>query len=238
VPGDSGDEWEPEPEPEPVPEVPTSTVSASYGSGADVIDWVRIPTYEPGLFDQVAGFLGEDAEPMGGFEMSRSEVTLDQYRACVEAGACEAPPSCTCSVWEESSTTDIAMNCVTFDMANRFARWVGGRLATKDEWRYAAKGGQDFRYYAGSDNADLAGWFEENADGHPYPVCGKKRNGYGLCDMSGNLAEWVADPHERSNDSLRYTLGGSYVGKVTVMGEESGILTFASRFNGIRVVRD
>ena len=66
------------------------------------------------------------------------------------------------------------------------------RLPTEAEWEYAARGGQSFTY-AGSDEAGSVGWYEENSGGTTHPVCGKARNGYGLCDMSGNVWEWVAD---------------------------------------------
>ncbi len=69
---------------------------------------------------------------------------------------------------------------------------TGYRLPTLEEWLYAAKGGENYKY-AGSDNFDEVGWYEENSDGGPHPVAQKKPNRYGLYDMSGNVKEWVWD---------------------------------------------
>ena len=83
--------------------------------------------------------------------------------------------------------------------------WENGfRLPTLDEWIYAGKGGQNYRY-AGSNNLNEVGWYRENSMGKTHPVAQKKANGYGLYDMSGNVWEWVWDSHR----DYRYICGGS-----------------------------
>ena len=68
----------------------------------------------------------------------------------------------------------------------------GFRLPTPEEWCYAEKGGQDFKY-AGSDNLDEVGWCGNNSKNTTHPVATKKANGYGLYDMQGNVSEWCVD---------------------------------------------
>lgn len=86
----------------------------------------------------------------------------------------------------------------------------GFRLPTLDEWQYAARGGQNYRY-AGSNNPDKVSWHYEIINLKEYkthPVAQKKANGYGLYDMSGNVQEWVWDFGVDGRD--RYFCGGSW----------------------------
>ncbi len=82
----------------------------------------------------------------------------------------------------------------------------GFRLPTWDEWKYAAKGGQNYKY-AGSDKLDEVGWYDYNSERTTHPVMQKKSNGYGLYDMSGNVCEWCWDSW---SDYARFHCGGSW----------------------------
>lgn len=82
----------------------------------------------------------------------------------------------------------------------------GYRLPTVEEWQYAARGGQMYRY-SGSDNLGSVGWYHDNSGRVTHPVAQKRPNDYGLYDMSGNVSEWCWDSH--GND-YRYSCGGCW----------------------------
>lgn len=84
----------------------------------------------------------------------------------------------------------------------------GYRLPTVEEWQYAAKGGQEFKY-SGSANLDEVGWYDKNSKEKTHPVAQKNSNVYGLYDMSGNVWEWCWDS-DPDNSYRRCSCGGSW----------------------------
>ena len=83
---------------------------------------------------------------------------------------------------------------VSFNNANDFCRKASAmtgkfvRLATEEEWEYAARAGGDG--LNGAKVADVA-WYKENSEAKQHPVATKPANAYGLYDMLGNVGEWV-----------------------------------------------
>ncbi|MBM4290192.1 MAG: formylglycine-generating enzyme family protein [Deltaproteobacteria bacterium] len=161
---------------------------------AESIQWVRIPA---GSFQMGSQDGDSDEKPihtvtLRAFLMSKTEVTVGQYRKCVEAGVCSEPSS-----WSSNpgSKENHPVTGVDWGQARTFAKWVGADLPTEAEWEYAARGGQSFTY-AGSNSPDDVAWYSSNSGGGTKPVGTKRANGYGLQDMSGNVWEWVLDEYK------------------------------------------
>jgi iron(II)-dependent oxidoreductase len=175
---------------------------APAGGGSE-LDWVRIPG---GSFSMGSNDFSW-AQPVHRvtvptFEMTKTQVTVEQYKACVDAGACTAPDSGGACNWGQSDRGKHPINCVDWHQAQAYAKWAGGRLPTEAEWEYAARsGGRDWKYPWGNGKAtcDRAVMYDGGNDGcgrnSIWPVCSKPRGNttHGLCDMAGNVWEWVQD---------------------------------------------
>jgi formylglycine-generating enzyme required for sulfatase activity len=95
---------------------------------------------------------------------------------------------------------------VTFEDVAAYAAWAGKELPTETEWEFAARGGLEDATYAWGEEFAPGGqamaniwqgrfpWENLLEDGYEgtSPVGAFAANGYGLCDMIGNVWEWTA----------------------------------------------
>ena len=161
------------------------------------------------------------------------EVTVAAYKACSDSGRCKRAGTTNdwadiadkerkafdplCNVRDPDGHARHPINCVDWEMADKFCREQGGRLPTEAEWEFSARG-PDGRKYP---------WGDDDPGAHHVNACGKEcvawgvKNGieekamydvddgfantapvgsfpqgasrYGVQDVVGNVWEWTAD---------------------------------------------
>lgn len=181
------------------------------------LDWVKIPAGTFTMGD-THGDGASNQKPtrsvtLSAFRMARTETTVAQYEACVSAGTCTVPaPKCSSSslsTWggREPGSKANPVNCVTWDQASEFCRWIGGRLPTEAEWEYAARGTDGRKFPWGESPGRIHIAFGGSHSRCAHKLCGEEettfrpvgtffrfgRSPFGLDDMAGNVSEWVAD---------------------------------------------
>ena len=165
----------------------------------DPVEWVVV---EGGRFEMGS----DDVEAEGPrrkirvakYRIGRAEITVEQYGWCVEAGACTPPATDEGCNWDQPDRGGHPVNCVTWAQARRYAEWIGARLPSEAEWEYAARSrGRAWQYPWGNGRATCAHAVMGAACGEAgtAAVCTRPdgRSKQSVCDLAGNVAEWVAD---------------------------------------------
>jgi formylglycine-generating enzyme required for sulfatase activity len=173
------------------------------------------------------------------------EVTVEQYKACSDAGRCKRAGTTNawdkitdkeskafdplCNIRDPVGHSTHPINCVDWDMAEKYCHEQGKRLPTEAEWEFAARGPDGRKFPWGDDDPgaghlnacgkECVAWglkngIEEKAmyeadDGFantaPVGSFPKGASRYGVKDVVGNVWEWVGDwygeyPKEEQKD--------------------------------------
>ena len=131
------------------------------------------------------------AVALDAFYLDAREVTHKEYAEFVAATGRRAPYH-----WQDgrvpAGLENIAVYNVSWDDANDYCEFRGGRLPTEAEWERGARGGLDSQSYPSGDKIDAKG-ARFNVGGGPGEPGKFPPNAFGLFDMAGNMAEWTAD---------------------------------------------
>jgi formylglycine-generating enzyme required for sulfatase activity len=131
------------------------------------------------------------------FAIGQFPVTVAEWKACVTGGGCSFTPRMA------NADDRTPVHNLSWDDAQQYILWVSRstgakyRLPTEAEWEYAARAHTSTRYWWG----DTVGPMQANCSNcggnqdarTPLPVGSFKPNPFGLHDVHGGVAQWVAD---------------------------------------------
>ena len=160
------------------------------------------------------------------YYIDKYEVTNSLYSVCVNSGICLPPENFRSfgglDYYYDKSKVDYPVIYVDWNSAVTYCEWRGARLPTEAEWEKAARGSDSRIYPWGSSipdsrngcnyaNYTYHSWGGNcSLDGSAVGQTALGKSPYGVYDMAGNVAEWVADwysPKYYSESSYKNPLG-------------------------------
>lgn len=210
------------------PRVPATVSGAIETNARDGLKYVLVPaaTFQMGcsIGDQACL---DDEKPAHavtiskGYRLGQTEVTVGAYKAFTQATSRPMPPEPLfldrpLNVGWRDETMPIVN--VSWEEAQAFCEWIGGRLPTEAEWELAARAGTKTAQY---DDLPRMAWYASNsgtaildaehlweqdrdnyvrrlfANDNRFHAVGQMRpNAFGLYDMLGNVWEWTHDSYD------------------------------------------
>lgn len=171
-----------------------------------------------------------------GLCVDSEEVTVEEFRACVDAGDCTAPVA---GNYLTAMRDDHPIHYVGTDDAEAYCAFAGARLPTREEWEATARGEAAAAEYPfgsevpalGDTPAKVCAFEETNTCAVGSFQAGDGPLGH--ADLSGNVSEIVVDGEEFC------AAGGSYVSDAAGLEIGACLLTpSADATIGFRCVSD
>ncbi|MBP3717564.1 MAG: SUMF1/EgtB/PvdO family nonheme iron enzyme [Paludibacteraceae bacterium] len=188
-------------------------------------------------FGEIDMVLVEGNSQIKNFYISKKEITNGEWRRVMGAEA---------GVAFNVETRNQPVSNITWEQALTFVKKLNEqteqnfRLVKANEWEYAANGGKKASKsdFAGSNNIVDVAWSVYNAEDAKHDVAKLDANELGIYDMTGNVAEWVADVYDKKT---RITKGGSYADDAAHSTNSSRQLldvNYKSNTVGFRIAQD
>lgn len=182
---------------------PTSTPENQKTSQKDGMTQILIPagTFIMGGMDV---YRRDNEQParevyLNAYWMDQVEVTNGMYNLCVQAGECRPPAQPRsdnrAEYFGNPEFQDYPVVLVAWYYANAYCQWAGRRLPTEAEWERAARGDDKRNFPWGDELPNQYNSNSSNIVGDTTRV-GSYAEGaspFGILDLAGNVAEWVAD---------------------------------------------
>ena len=134
------------------------------------------------------------------FAIGKYPVTAREWKACVAAHACAAGAA-------SGGDDDLPVANVSWADAEQFSKWLAQttqkpyRLPSEAEWEFAAHANTETKFWWGSSivpgRANCKGCGDPYDAAQPLKVGEFAPNPFGLYDMGGGVAQWVADCYHR-----------------------------------------
>lgn len=228
------------------PEGADATTAVAPGAGASEMVPVPGGAFFMGCSESVDTECNAYEKPgrtveVAAFRIDKTEVTVAAYARCRRAEQCSSsglkmpffdgkdqPDFADFCNWQKPGRENHPINCVNWDQATAFCKWVGKLLPTEAEWEKAARGTDGRKYPWGNAGYGTAGRVANIADetakrrwpqwtivaGYDDGFAGTAAVGSfpagaspsGAQDMVGNVFEWTADALE----GARAVRGGSW----------------------------
>ncbi len=170
------------------------------------------------------------------FYLDQTPVTNAEYKKFLDANPGQSAPFLAAAIaqsfnWDKTARTfppsrdQYPAVLVTWQQANAYCKWVGGRLPTEAEWEKAARG-TDGRIYPWGNEWDVSKANTAESRREDATSVGQFPTGaspYGALDMVGNVWQWTNsldkpypyEPNDGREDpkvgGLRITRGGSWL---------------------------